>query len=36
MIAKPASIKLTGRKSGGCASNAVEIASGDLPQVTEL
>jgi hypothetical protein len=30
MIAKPISIKLTGGKSGGCASKAVELTSGDL------
>jgi hypothetical protein len=35
LIAKPISIKLTGGKSGGCASKAVEITSGDLRQVTE-
>jgi hypothetical protein len=35
MIAKPISIKPTGGKSGGCASQAVEITSGGLRQVTE-
>ena len=35
MIAKPISIKLTGGRSGGCASKAVELTSGDLRQVTE-
>jgi hypothetical protein len=35
MIAKPISIKLTGGKSGGCASKAVELASGDLWHVTD-
>jgi hypothetical protein len=34
MIAKPISIKLTGGKSGGCASKAVELTSGDLWHVT--
>jgi hypothetical protein len=34
-IAKPISIKLTGGKSGGCASKAVELTSGDLRHVTE-
>ena len=29
MIAKPISIKLTGGKSGGCASKAAELTSGD-------
>ncbi len=29
MIAKPISIKLTGGKSGGCASKAVELTSGE-------
>jgi hypothetical protein len=29
MTAKPISIKLTGGKSGGCASKAVELTSGD-------
>jgi hypothetical protein len=28
---KPISIKSTGGKSGGCASKAVELTSGDLP-----
>ena len=28
------SIKLTGGKSGGCASKAVELTSGDLRHVT--
>jgi hypothetical protein len=36
MIAKPISIKLTGGKSGGCASKGVERASGDLRRVPEL
>jgi hypothetical protein len=35
MTAKPISIKLTGGKSGGGASKAVELTSGDLRQVTE-
>jgi len=35
MIAKPISIKLTGGKSGGCASKAVELTSGDLRHVTQ-
>jgi hypothetical protein len=35
MIAKPISIKLTGGKSGGCASKAVELTSGDLWHVTD-
>jgi large subunit ribosomal protein L17 len=35
MTAKPISIKLTGGKSGGCASKAVELTSGDLRHVTE-
>jgi hypothetical protein len=35
MIAKPISIKLTGGKSGGCVSKAVELTSGDLRHVTE-
>jgi hypothetical protein len=35
MIAKPISIKLTGGKSGGCASKAVELTSGDLRHVTK-
>ena len=30
-----AHIKLTGGKSGGCASKAVELTSGDLRHVTE-
>ena len=34
-IAKPISIKLTVGKSGGCASKAVELTSGDLWRVTE-
>jgi hypothetical protein len=34
MIAKPISIKPTGGKSGGCASKAVELTSGDLRHVT--
>jgi hypothetical protein len=36
MIAKPISIKRTGGKSGGCASKAVELTSGDLRRVPEL
>jgi len=35
MIAKSTSIKGTGGKSGGCASKAVELTSGDLLHVTE-
>jgi len=35
MTAKPISIKLTGGKSGGCVSKAVELTSGDLRHVTE-
>jgi len=35
LIAKPRSIKFTGGKSGGCASKAVELTSGDLRHVTE-
>jgi len=35
VIAKPTSIKSTGGKSGGCASKAVELTSGDLRHVTE-
>jgi hypothetical protein len=35
MIAKPISIKLTGGKSCGCASKAVELTSGDLRHVTK-
>jgi hypothetical protein len=35
VIAKPISIKLTGGKSGGCASKAVELTWGDLRHVTE-
>ena len=35
MIAKPISIKLTGGKSGGCASKAVELTLGDLRHVTQ-
>ena len=35
MTTKPVSIKLTGGKSGGCASKAVELTSGDLRRVTE-
>jgi hypothetical protein len=35
MIAKPISIKLTGGKSDGCASKAVELTSGDLRHVTK-
>ena len=34
-IAKPVSIKLTGGKSGGCVSKAVELTSGDVRHVTE-
>jgi len=33
VIAKPISIKLTGGKSGGCASKAVELTWGDLRHV---
>jgi hypothetical protein len=33
--AKPISIKTAGGKSGGCASKAVELTSGDLLHVTE-
>jgi hypothetical protein len=35
MTAKPISIKLTGGKSGGCASKAVKLTSGGLRLVTE-
>jgi hypothetical protein len=35
MIAKPISIKAVGGKSGGCASKAVELTSGDLLHVPE-
>jgi len=35
MIAKPISIKFTGGKSGGCASKAVALTSGDLRHVTK-
>jgi hypothetical protein len=35
VTAKPISIKLTGGRSDGCASKAVELASGDLRYVTE-
>ena len=35
VIAKPISIKPTGGKSGGCASKAVELTSGDLPFVSK-
>ena len=35
MIAKPISIMPTDDESGGCASKAVELTSGDLRQVTE-
>ena len=35
LIAKPISIKLTGGRSGGCASKAVELTSGDLLHVPE-
>jgi hypothetical protein len=34
MIAKPTSLKGTGGKSGGGAWKAIELTSGDLPQVT--
>jgi hypothetical protein len=34
-IAKPISIKLTGGKSGGGVSKAVELTSGGLRHVTE-
>ena len=33
MIAKPISITLTGGKSGGCVSKAVELTSGDLHEL---
>ena len=33
--AKPISIKAAGGKSGGCASKAVELTSGDLRRVSE-
>jgi hypothetical protein len=36
VIAKPISIKLTGGKSGGCASKAVELIAGDLLHVLDL
>jgi hypothetical protein len=36
MTAKPISIKRTGGKSGGCASKAVELTSGDLRHVTDV
>jgi hypothetical protein len=35
MIAKPISIKGTGGKSGGCATKAVDLTSGDPLQVAE-
>jgi hypothetical protein len=35
MTAKPISTKCTGGKSGGCASKAVELTSGDPPHVAE-
>jgi hypothetical protein len=35
MTAKSASIKGTKCKSGGCASKAVELTSGDLPLVSK-
>ena len=35
MTAKSTSIKGTGCKSGGCASKADELTSGDLPLVSE-
>jgi hypothetical protein len=35
MIAKPISINLTGGKSGGRASKAGELTSGDLRHVAE-
>jgi hypothetical protein len=35
MTAKSVSIKGTGCKSGGCASKADELTSGDLPLVLE-
>jgi len=35
MIAKPISIKRTGGRSGGCASKAVGLTSGDLRHVTK-
>ena len=36
LIAKPISIKLTGGRSGGSASKAVELTSGGLHRVTEI
>jgi hypothetical protein len=35
MTAKSISIKGTGCRSGGCASKAVELTSGDLPFVLD-
>jgi len=35
MTTKSISIKAAGGKSGGCASKAVELPSGDLPFVPE-
>jgi len=35
VIAKSLSIKGPGCKSGGCASKAVELTSGDLPFVSD-
>jgi len=35
MIAKPIIHQLTGGKSGGCASKAVELTLGDPRHVTE-
>jgi hypothetical protein len=35
MTAKPVFINVTGGKSGGCASKAVDLTSGDLWHVTE-
>jgi len=36
MTAKPISIKAAGCRSGGCASKAVELTSGDLPLVRDI
>jgi hypothetical protein len=35
MTTKPISIKLTGSKSGGCASKAVELTSEPLKSVSQ-
>jgi len=35
VMAKPISIKGTGCKFGGCVRKVVELASGDLPFVSE-